>query len=80
MAGKKRILQIIPAQGWLAMFRNRETGNIETEPIPCWALVEEENGDRSVVGMDADSTLDFAEDMGNFVGYIHESQAKSKEE
>lgn len=77
---KKRILQIIPAPGWLGMYRVEGTEDVETSAIACWALVEGEDGATSVEGMDAEARIDFAEEMGNFLGYVHESDMDTEEE
>lgn len=72
------ILQIMPAlPGWGAVWGTKEepekgaTGYF-TEPVVCWALVEESDGRRFVTAMAADietSELKLMLDMGNFLGY-----------
>jgi hypothetical protein len=72
------ILQIMPAlPGWEAVW-----GDVEepekgepgyfTEPVVCWALVEESDSRRFVTAMAPDlesSELKLVLDMGNFLGY-----------
>ncbi|GAC1430311.1 MAG: hypothetical protein PVS3B3_38900 [Ktedonobacteraceae bacterium] len=73
-----RILQIMPAlPGWGAVWGTKkepEKGELGhfTEPVVCWALVEESNGHRFVTAMAPDletSELKLMIDMGNFLGY-----------
>lgn len=74
MPGKKKILQIIPAAGWFAVYKNE--GEPETlSPLACWALVEDEEGNTNVQGMDADDYVDFVEDIGNFSKYSHKPES-----
>lgn len=43
MITKKNILQIIPADGWMAIFSNGlEDGNISSKPLVCFVLIEGE--------------------------------------
>lgn len=72
------ILQIMPAlPGWGAVWGTKEEPKQETtgyftEPVVCWALVEESDGRRFVTAMAADietSELKLMLDMGNFLGY-----------
>lgn len=72
------ILQIMPAlPGWGAVWGTKEepekgTAGYFTEPVVCWALVEERDGRRFVTAMAADietSELKLMLDMGNFLGY-----------
>lgn len=43
------IVQIIPAEGWFALFKEGEAE--KRYPLTCWALVEYSDGTRSVEGM-----------------------------
>jgi len=43
------IVQIIPADGWHALFVEGEAER--KQPLTCWALVEYSDGTRSVEGM-----------------------------
>jgi hypothetical protein len=73
-----RILQIMPAlPGWAAVWGTREDPaqgepGFFSEPVVCWALVEESNGHRFVTAMAPDletSELKLMVDRGNFLGY-----------
>jgi hypothetical protein len=69
MSGLK-ILQIIPADGWEAIFKNDE--GTFTEPIVCLALVESMSGARFVEGMIAwppDDGIVLCEDNKGFIKY-----------
>ena len=81
MADKKKILQIIPAQDWYAVFKG-EGGPPQDalSPLACWALVELDDGTRSVEGLGADDYVDFVEDAGNFARYIHGSDVVDEED
>jgi DNA gyrase inhibitor GyrI len=72
MRTDKKIIQIIPAAGWYAVYADSGT---ETRcPLACWGLYDEWN---EVVGMDTDSSADGPQDcslMSNFLRYEHESQ------
>lgn len=59
----KRIIQIIPAAGWHAIFRaskeEKEEGHpgLWSQPLAVWALVEED-GFNYVTGITSDDLLD----------------------
>jgi hypothetical protein len=66
-----RILQIIPAEGWKAHYKNEDEAADFIEPIVCFALVEETdtNGKKkqTVLPMSwSDYEVDFCENTGNF--------------
>lgn len=65
----RRILQIIPADGWLAVYDHTlgDIDDLRTRPLVCWALVEDQTG-TTVVGMDADVIAGLQE-SGRFAGY-----------
>lgn len=78
-----RIVQIIPSDGWAAVFTlQAPKGYSETTymPLICFALVEYEDGTRRVRGIDAESPaafgqegynpLEFSDKMKNFCGYM----------
>jgi hypothetical protein len=70
-----KILQIIPAIDWYAMYEIEDDANSHA-PLVCWALVEDRDGDRHVVGLDsAETNTDFCENTSNFMGYIHREQS-----
>lgn len=80
-----KILQIIPATGYIALYADSEWEKNKMSPamavpVICWALVENDLGDHVVVGMGVDgnsAALDL-EGGVNFVGY--EGSSKSQEE
>lgn len=72
---EEKILQIIPANGWSAKY-TQEDGDF-TSPLVCWALVEDEDGTRRVVGLDGADYVDTAECAVNFQRYIYESESGS---
>uniref|UniRef100_UPI000D36B3AB hypothetical protein n=1 Tax=unclassified Variovorax TaxID=663243 RepID=UPI000D36B3AB len=67
-----KILQIMPADGWVAVYDGGDEGEME-EPLACFALVSVDyrNGDgpqTEVRGMAPDGkAMAFAEDAENFV-------------
>lgn len=71
MRSGRRIIQIIPAKGWNALYAirpERNKGNpVFMSPLACWALVEE-SAQRYVVGLDR--TLSFCDAGDNFLGYL----------
>ncbi len=66
---KRKILQIIPADGWAAVYQIEK--NKELVPLVCWALVREEEGTEHVVGMVVEDGNLIAEaaDAENFSHY-----------
>ena len=68
---ERKILQIMPAGGWCAIYeQTQETEAFET-PLVGWALVKE-GGSRSVVGLvatEGDRWADCADEDSNFRGY-----------
>lgn len=71
MTAIRRIIQIIPASGWHAVYAIRPERNqnnpVWVSPLACWALVQQEQV-RYVVGLD--STLSFCDQGDNFLGYL----------
>ena len=56
MPQQRRILQIIPATGWEAIYNNPNRDEallMFSSPLVCWALVEYEDGRQGVEGMHA---------------------------
>jgi len=70
MVAQRRITQIIPAEGWLAVFDlgTGDVSDIRTRPLVCWALVEDAAG-TNVVGLDAEYVAG-VNPAGKFLGYI----------
>lgn len=71
MNAPRRILQIIPADGWNALYAIRPEENkndpVYVSPLTCWALVEEGKV-QYVVGLDC--TQSFCDQGDNFLGYL----------
>jgi len=66
-----RIIEIIPAQGWWAVYGKAGGGDEFSSPLVCWALVEGTSGERQVVGIDTDAkgTVEIAAYANNFLRY-----------
>jgi hypothetical protein len=75
MVASQRILQIIPADGWLAVYDygSSDVEDLRTRPLACFALVEDQTGTR-VIGMDADVVAALPT-RGRFLGYIREGES-----
>jgi hypothetical protein len=75
MVAKQRILQIVPAEGWLAVYDygSRDVEDIRTRPVACFALVEDDTGTR-VIGLDADMVAGMTP-RGKFLGYVKEGES-----
>lgn len=82
MVSQRRIMQIIPAEGWLAVFDlgTGDVADIRTRPLVCWALMEDPGG-TNVVGLDAEHVAG-SRDAGKFLGYVRvgESLARFRRE
>lgn len=74
----RKILQIIPASGWLAQMNDNGEGVRPLWSVACWALVELENGERDVVGMMGGDFLDFVDVCSDFNVYVHEDELTDK--
>lgn len=75
-----KILQIIPADGWYAQYRDKKDG-LFAEPIICFALVEDDKDEfRSVVGMidggEECGYIEVCSDVSNFTGYTRSPETK----
>ena len=71
------IKQIIPAEGWYALFEQKGGGHCR-ERLACWAFVQREGPSREacdrVEGMIAEEYgIDHCESSDNFASYCHES-------
>ena len=70
-----KILQIIPADGWCALYKN-STGILFEQPLVCFALVEDKDKEQRIVGMGCDDTyIDSVDGVSNFAGYTKSSTA-----
>lgn len=70
---KEKMLQIIPADGWFAVHKNGE--EVYHVRLVCWALCEDEDGLRSIDGVEVDDTgVDgLSTSFSDFSCYLHES-------
>lgn len=78
MVAQQRIVQIIEADGWLAVY-DHGTGDVRdlrTKRLVCWALVEDGTGTR-VIGMDAEYVAG-KQESATFVGYAREGESLKK--
>lgn len=77
---RKKIIQIMPADGWAAAYREHYCDKVDYMycPLVCWALIQEPDGTKSIRGIDCDSTgspapgydpLAFSDEESNFCGY-----------
>jgi|TARA_Y100000310_G_scaffold238859_1_gene242377 hypothetical protein len=75
MIPEKIIRQIIPADGWMAVYLMKEPPYYSTWPLAAWALIEGEDSEPPyVMGMDAADYVDFTDSTGDFYIYCHESK------
>lgn len=80
-----KILQIMPADGWVAVYDGGDDGEME-EPLACFALVsvDYQNGDgvqSEVRGMAPDGkAMAFVEDAENFVTVRRAEEAEEDDE
>lgn len=78
MVSQRRITQIIPASGWLAVYDlgSGDVTDIRTRPLVCWALVEDATGTQ-VIGIDADLAAGHKGE-GKFLGYSKEGESLAR--
>ena len=69
---EQKILQIMPANGWGAVFV--EDGEDMITPLAGWALVTNAEGASSVVGLVAWDRVELAESQPNFARYMDISE------
>lgn len=67
-----KIVSIIPADGWNAVYGKKET-EPEAFPLVCFALYETVDGNTAVRGMDAGDAekVSFCDEDPEFIGYVH---------
>lgn len=64
-----RIIQMMPAEGWYAFFRDEEDNSLNFEPLVCFALTVNSASETEVRPMFwQDGYVDFADDYDNFEG------------
>lgn len=66
---RKKIIQIIPADGWYVSFETN-TDELCYDKIVCFALVEE-NGRRFVLPMSGEEGIDFCENASNYHSIVY---------
>src|SRR5690349_18219788 len=65
----RKIVQIMPADGWGAAFEDGEDEVIS--PLVGWALVQDGDGASAVVGLvAADEKVELCDDDSDFTGYV----------
>jgi hypothetical protein len=74
MSARRKIFQIIPAEGWRAQFKAKQSdGGIQTRTLVCWALVESSGveNEREIVGvvLNDKAEIAFADQGEGFGGY-----------
>ena len=71
------VKQIIPAEGWWACFSCiNKSGKVWLDRLACWALMN----DGAVLGMcECGGYIDFAENVGNFEGYVYAESIEEAE-
>ena len=83
MTEDDKILQIIPAEGWLAL-DDGEDGDNAIEPVVCFALVEmtdEGKQTRMVRPMTwIDGMIDFADESSTFTGIVRADDLEGDDE
>lgn len=65
------ILQLAPATGWRAAYTDEADG-ISLAPVALWALVQDDEGNRYVEGIEADDIVAFCSDTEGCLGYVAE--------
>ena len=81
MGNEDKILQIIPAEGWFALYRNEGQPD-EREAVVCFALVETKE-ERGQIRWDVrpmswcDGYVDFCDTISNFSGIVRADEVTS---
>ena len=85
----EQIIQIIPATDWYAVYRDDVSYHPDEKidyvvPVVCWALVEDESGERRVDAIDDGTTSfdgEFVSQVSGFKRYLYsKSTYRSGEE
>ena len=74
MSNTRRVLQIIPADGWHSVFWQDEPPYYAVYPLIAWALYDDSDGDvQGLSGLESDTEglVDFSDDSTNFATYIN---------
>ncbi len=73
MVAQQRILQMIDAKGWVAVYDHgsHDVDDIRTKPLVCWALVEDAHTGTRIIGIDADYVAGIRE-TGKFLAYARD--------
>lgn len=71
-----KILQIMPAEGWVA--RYNDAHETYDEQLSCWALVEDKNGETRIVGMAAAGSIcvEPCEGRSTFTTYLRKEDVE----
>jgi hypothetical protein len=72
----EKIVQIIPADDWVAVFKMDDEAELSM-PLTCWALFQEEDGSSRIEGIYVDAAGDCtaAKSATNFLRYKRLSPA-----
>ncbi len=63
-----KIIQMMPADGWYAFFKDEE-GALDYEPLVCFALTSNAEGETEIRPMSwQDGFVDFCDEYDNFEG------------
>ena len=75
-----KILQIMPAEGWWATYKDTKSGEILWVKLVCWALVQGENKryGPQVVGMDGPDFISECDDTSNFELYVFDPERREE--
>lgn len=74
-----KIKQIAPATGWSGLYVNSRYVTedlapgedvVQALPLACWALIEDEDGERRVVGIRGGEAMDIVEHDLCWIGYL----------
>ncbi|MGE3109575.1 MAG: hypothetical protein AB7G11_11285 [Phycisphaerales bacterium] len=78
MIPNRKITQIIPAEGWLAVYDlgSGDVADVRTRPLVCWALVED-LGETKIIGVNAEQAAGHA-DSGTFLGFARVGESLSR--